>query len=107
MTQEQRTELDELRRNNPQAYSERIREIMEEMRVKREEEAAVRRNLIEAYRNSRSEVDRQALRERLEQDYDQRMKMLEDQVKRMQKSLDNQLANKENYLDNQIKQLVK
>jgi hypothetical protein len=102
MTDEQRTELDELRRNNPQGYAERMQQLMQEWQAKQQAEANAMNDLIENYRSTKSDQARRELLAKLEVNYDRQLQMLEEQIKQMQKNLEDQRARKDATLEKQL-----
>jgi len=73
VTEEQQVELEELRRNNPDAFRERLREMFEQMRTRREEEENRVRSLADAVRDTGSEAAKSDLRAQLLEQYDRRL----------------------------------
>jgi hypothetical protein len=78
---ELRAELEELRRNNPEAYAERFRQLAEENRDRQMADANAMNELVENYRSTRSEVARQELLARLEADFERQTQQLQQQIK--------------------------
>ena len=108
-----REELQELRRNNPEAFRERIQEVATEMREKRNSEESVLRDLAETLRTTKSVEARNELRAKLSAQFDQRlerdqgqMERLKAEYERLRDDVQQRRQNKDTLLDEYLDGLV-